>query len=114
MSTPALRLTAQFRDNLGLAQAWMPFIKNGALFVPSAQRPALGDAAFVLVTLESTGQRYAVSGKVVWLSALSPEPGQVAGVGIQFGEDDVSRNLVSQIQALLGNMQSSLKKTATL
>lgn len=114
MNAPAIRLTAQFRDTLALAQAWMPFIQKGALFVQTSARPSLGDLAFVLVTLEATGQRHAITGPIVWVSPLAPEDGHPAGVGIQLPDDEVGQRLASQIEDLLGNMQASLKKTHTL
>lgn len=114
MNAPALRLTVSFRDTLSLAQAWMPFIRNGALFVPTQERATIGDAAFVLVSLDALQQRHAITGTVVWVSPASPEAGSQTGVGIQLGDDEISRKLVSQIADSLGNIQVSLKKTATL
>lgn len=115
MSTPGpLRLTAQFRDSLALAQAWMPFIKGGALFVQTPSRPNLGDSVFVLVNLDFLNQRYALTGQVVWRSAMAPDDGQLQGVGVQLGDDETARRLAAQITDALGNIQSSLKKTSTL
>ena len=114
MNTSPLRLTAAFKDTLSLAQAWMPFIRNGALFVPTASRPSLGDPVFVLINLEFLGQRHAITGTVVWVSAQTPESGAAAGIGVAFPDDETGRKLVSQITDSIGNMQASLKKTATL
>ncbi|MCE2680902.1 MAG: PilZ domain-containing protein [Burkholderiales bacterium] len=109
-----LRLTAHFKDRLSLAHAYMPFIEGGALFVASTEQAQLGDAAFVFVSLEEGGQKFPVTGRVVWLGPLTEGGETPPGLGIQLGPEPSARQLMVCIEASLGNIQSSLKKTATL
>jgi type IV pilus assembly protein PilZ len=109
-----LRLNAHFKDRLSLAHAYMPFINGGALFVATPEKASLGDPAFVFVSLEENGQKFPINGRVVWVGPLT-EGGQTPpGLGIQFGSDTVAQQLVVCIEDSLGNIQASLKKTATL
>lgn len=114
MDTPSLRLTAVLRDTLSLAAAWMPWIQGGALFIPCKERPDLGSLAYVLIRLGEEGEHLGFTGRVVWLSPPVPEAGSQAGIGVQLGEDPSSVALAKRIESSLGNIQASLKKTATL
>jgi type IV pilus assembly protein PilZ len=114
MNTSLLRLTAHFKDTLSLAHAWMPFVQGGGLFVPCTERPSLGSAVYVLVRLGAEGEHMGFTGQVVWLSAPLPPAGTPAGIGVQLGQDMAGRALAKRIEDSLGNIQASLKKTATL
>ena len=109
-----LRLTAHFKDRLSLAYAYMPFIEGGALFVPSSEKAVLGDSAFLFVSLEEGGQKFPINGRVVWVGPSTQGGETPSGLGIQLGTDEAARQLLLCIESSLGNIQASLKKTATL
>ena len=54
MATPAGRqgiLSLTIKDKSALYAAYMPFVKNGGLFIPSNKKYKLGDEVFMLLTL---------------------------------------------------------------
>ncbi len=67
-----------------LYEAYMPFIENGGLFVPTEQSFDMGEDVFLLLTLMDEPQRYAVSGKVVWITPIGALGGRMPGIGVQF------------------------------
>jgi len=44
-------LSLAIKDKGALYNAYMPFVKGGGLFVPTAKRYGLGDEVFILLTL---------------------------------------------------------------
>ena len=61
-------LSLVVKDKPSLYSAYMPFVKNGGVFVPTPKRYFLGDEVFVLLTLPDSAERLPVAGKVVWTS----------------------------------------------
>ena len=44
-------LSLAVKDKAALYSAYMPFVKNGGIFVPTPKRYFLGDEVFLLLTL---------------------------------------------------------------
>ena len=71
-------LTLTIQDKGVLYGAYMSFLQNGGLFVPTTRPYRLGDEVFLLLTLMDEPEKLPVAGRVVW---ITPEggPGQPAG-----------------------------------
>ncbi len=81
-------LSLAIKDRRALHAAYMPFIKNGGLFVPTSTCYQLGDELYVLVQLLDEPERIPIAGKVVWITPVGAEGNRAAGVGIQFNEQE--------------------------
>ena len=81
-------LSFTIKDKQALYAAYMPFIKNGGLFIPTTKRFSLGDELFLLLQLMDEKERIPVNGKVVWITPLGAEGNRPVGVGIQFSGQD--------------------------
>lgn len=77
-------MSLTIRDKATLHACYMPFLKNGGLFIPTDQVFELGDEVFLLLNLMDEAQRYSVTGKVVWINPKATSGQRPAGVGIQF------------------------------
>ena len=55
-----------YPDKKALHKAYMPFMKNGGLFLPTAQHYEMGDEIFLLVSLPDNNKAIPVPGSVVW------------------------------------------------
>lgn len=94
MSTPGGRdprqgiLSLTIRDKSALYAAYMPFVKNGGLFIPTSKTYKLGDEVFMLLTLMDSKEKLPVAGKVVWITPRGSQGNKTAGVGVQFSELD--------------------------
>lgn len=94
MSTPAGRdprqgiLSLTIRDKSALYAAYMPFVKNGGLFIPTNKTYNLGDEVFMLLTLMDSKEKLPVAGKVVWITPRGSQGNKTAGIGVQFSELD--------------------------
>lgn len=105
-------LSLAIRDKAVLQAAHMPFIRNGGLFVPTADAYALGDEVFVLLTLPGDANRIPLAGKVVWITPPDCAGQRVAGIGIQFNEPD--HPLKAVVKDWLGDASPAERETHTL
>lgn len=98
-------LSIKFSDKSTLYAAYMPFIKDGALFISTPQEYDLGDDIILLVELLDETEQHSVSGKVVWITPKCAQGGRPAGVGIRLSEESQAfRNKVETY--LAGSLQS--------
>lgn len=106
-------ITCQIPDVQALYACYMPFIKNGALFVQTNQAKQMGDEVFVAVSLPNNSQRMPLNGKVVWVNhrASGRRP---AGFAVQLGTDDSGKKIKVEIDQLLASMAGSERPTFTL
>lgn len=81
-------LTLNIKDKSALYVAYMPFIKNGGLFIPTNKEYRLGDEVFILLTLMDNAERLPVAGKVVWVTPRAAQGKRVQGIGVQFSAQD--------------------------
>ena len=61
-------LTLTIKDKSALYLAYMPFIRNGGLFIPTNSPYQLGDEVFMLLNLMGEEEKIPVAGNVVWLT----------------------------------------------
>lgn len=107
-------LPVEIRDKAALYAAYMPSIKGGGLFVPSAQVFRLGDEVFLLVHLHEEGDRLPVSGKVVWVTPQGAQSGNPAGIGVQFSDGPDGEAAKARIESVLGAQLNADKPTLTM
>jgi type IV pilus assembly protein PilZ len=81
-------LTLTIKDKAVLYAAYMPFIKNGGLFIPTAKNYQLGDEVFLLLNLMDEPDKIPVAGKVVWVTPKGAQGNRAAGIGVKFNEED--------------------------
>ena len=96
-----------------LYASYLPFIENGALFIPTNQQQQLGSQTFVAITLPNSSERMPLHGKVVWVNhrAQAQRP---AGYALQLGKDEAGLRIKNEVDRLLAGHISSDKPTYTL
>ncbi|MFW1676382.1 PilZ domain-containing protein [Pontibacter sp. JAM-7] len=110
LSHGILSLTIKTKEEL--YQAYLPFITNGGLFIPTLRSYHLGEEVFMLLDLMEETDKVPVTGKVVWLTPKGAQGGRTPGIGIQLTADDSS--LVSKIETYLAGALNSERKTNAL
>jgi len=101
------------KDKQALYAAYMPFVKNGGLFIPTTKRYQLGDELFLLLQLMDDKDRIPVAGKVVWITPVGSEGNRQIGVGIQFSDQDKG-DARRKIEAYLGGGLEAERPTHTM
>lgn len=87
MSAPGM-LTLTIKDKGALYSAYMPFVKNGGLFIPTSKNYSLGDEVFILLTLMDQSEKLPVAGRIVWVTPRGAQNKRNAGIGVQFSDQD--------------------------
>ncbi len=81
-------LSLTIKDKSALYAAYMPFVKNGGLFIPTPKGYNIGDEVFMLLTLMEETEKIPVAGKIVWITPKGAQGNRAAGIGVQFNEQD--------------------------
>ena len=105
-----LALTIQ--DKSVLYGAYMAFLRNGGLFVPTARTYRLGDEVFLLLTLMDEPEKLPVAGRVVWITPEGAQGNRQAGIGIEFSDEDAT--ITAKIETHLAGSLTSDRVTHTL
>ena len=87
MSKPGL-LTLTIRDKSALYLAYMPFIRNGGLFIPTSNSYRIGDEVFMLLNIMGEDEKIPVAGRVIWVTPKGAQGKRTAGIGVQFSDQD--------------------------
>jgi len=106
-------LSLTIKDKNALYAAYMQFVKNGGLFIPTNKKYKLGDQVFMLLTLMDESERIPVAGKVIWITPSGAEGNRAAGIGVQFSDQDGGVAL-NKIEAHLGGALKSERPTNTM
>src|ERR1700678_264619 len=77
-------LTLTIKDKSALYLAYMPFVKNGGLFIPTNSNYRLGDEVFMLLNLMGEEEKLPVAGRVIWMTQKGAQGNRTAGIGVQF------------------------------
>jgi type IV pilus assembly protein PilZ len=106
-------LSLAIRDKQALYAAYMPFVRNGGLFIPTGKRYQLGDELFLLLQLMDEKERIPVAGTVVWITPVGAEGNRQIGVGIQFSDQDKG-DARRKIEAYLASGLEAERPTHTM
>ena len=104
--------TLTIQDKSVLDGAYMSFLQNGGLFVPTTRPYRLGDEDFLLVNMMDEPEKLPVAGRVVWITAEEGQGNRQVGIGIEFSDADVTIN--AKIENYLAGSLTSERVTHTL
>ena len=99
-------LSLTIRDKSALYASYMPFIKNGGLFIPTAKPYKIGDEVLMLLTLMDSKEKLPVAGRVVWITPKGAQGNKTAGIGVQFSELDKGATRMKIENQLAGALKS--------
>ena len=106
-------LSLTIKDKNALYAAYMQFVKNGGLFIPTSKKYKIGDEVFMLLTLMEETERLPVAGRIIWITPVGAEGNRAAGIGVQFSYQDgaMARN---KIEGYLAGALKSDRPTHTM
>jgi len=106
-------ISIAIKDKQALYMSYMPYVKDGGLFVPTKKDYDLGDELFLLVKVIDEPDQLQISGKVVWISPPGALGNRPRGVGVQF-IGDTARKAAGLIENRLGATISLTRSTHTM
>ena len=112
MSQPGI-LTLNIKDKSALYVSYMPFVKNGGLFIPTNKEYSLGDEVFMLLTLMEEKEKMPIAGRIVWVTPRGAQGNRTAGIGVQFSPQD-GGTTQKKIETLLAGALGADRPTHTM
>lgn len=106
-------LSLTIKDKNALYAAYMPFIINGGLFVPTNREYKMGQEVFLLLNLMEETERLPIAGKVVWITPPGSEGYRAAGIGVQFNNQD-NGGVRNKIETYLAGALNSDRPTHSM
>ncbi len=106
-------LSLSIKDKSALYAAYMPFIKNGGLFIPTNKQYKINDEVFMLLTLLDEKEKLPVAGTIVWITPTGSQGNRVAGVGVQFSKQN-NGQAQKKIETYLAGALQSDRPTHTM
>lgn len=113
VARPAV-LSLAIKEKSALYTAYMPFLKNGGIFVPTNRAYKVGDEIYLILTLMDDTNKYPVAGKVAWITPAGANHNKTQGVGVHFPADESGTRLRMRIEEILGAALGSSRATHTL
>ena len=105
-------LSVSINDLRTLRAAFMPFLRNAGLFVPTHNEYGMGDEVFLVVKLLGEEQ-YALAATIVWMTPAGAQSSRTKGVGVQFKGPDGAK-LKDRIEELVAGATQQSAATHTL
>ncbi len=103
----------QFETKEQLLQAYMPYIKQGGLFIHTDQGFQLGDELFLLIQLPNDTQKYTIAGKIIWITPPRAQGNRKRGVGVQLRGKE-GEQVLSKIETHLAGMLAKKDDSETM
>lgn len=107
-------LQLNLRDKNALRTLYMPFLRNGGIFIPTESPYKLGDEIYVLLTLTEENNRIPLQGQVVWITPRGMQGNRTQGVGIKFYDTEAGQQARRTLETWLGALLSIRKPTRTI
>ncbi len=108
-------LSLKITDQNMLYHSFMPFLKNGGLFIPTNKTYEMGEEVFILLSLMDEPEKIPVAGTIAWITPRAAQGNQASGIGVHFSDVDGGADIVrSKIEKYLVDKLKSDKATYTM
>lgn len=107
-------LSLPIREKAALYAAYMPFLANGGIFVPTSKPYKIGDEIYLILTLMDDPTKYPIAGTIVWVTPAGANNNKAQGIGVHFSPDESGQRVKLRIEELLGAALRSTRATHTL
>ncbi|HLD84371.1 MAG TPA: PilZ domain-containing protein [Coxiellaceae bacterium] len=110
--TAGKTFTVTFQNLQALKNAYMPYVRDGAIFVATKDVFHLEDYVTLTLTLPDNHQAFTFTGEVIWITPSSAQT-QPAGIGVQCAGAE-GESFQKTVQTLLANMSGSAEESETM
>ncbi|MGX9219305.1 PilZ domain-containing protein [Massilia varians] len=107
-------LSLAIKEKAALYAAYMPFLKNGGMFVPTTKPYKIGDEIYLILSLMDDPNKYPIAGKVAWITPAGANNNKAQGIGVHFPADEAGQRAKLRIEEILGAALRSARATHTL
>lgn len=107
-------LSLAIKEKAALYAAYMPFLKNGGMFVPTNKPYKIGDEIYLILALMDDASKYPIAGTVTWITPSGANNNKAQGIGVHFPADEAGQRAKARIEEILGAALRSSRATHTL
>jgi len=107
-------LSLPIKEKAALYAAYMPFLTNGGIFVPTTKPYKIGDEIYLILTLMEDVTKYPIAGKIAWITPAGANNSKAQGIGVHFSSDESGKRVKQRIEEILGAALGSSRATHTL
>ncbi|MGA2550826.1 MAG: PilZ domain-containing protein [Burkholderiaceae bacterium] len=107
-------LSLNIKEKAALYAAFMPYLKNGGIFVPTSKAYNLGDEVYLLLSLMDDPSKFPIAGRVAWVTPQGAHNNKAQGIGVHFSDDEGGATARKRIEEILGAALKSSRTTHTL
>lgn len=107
-------LSLAIKEKAALYAAYMPFLTNGGIFVPTNKVYKIADEIYLILSLMEDSNKYPIAGKVAWVTPAGANNNKAQGVGVHFPADESGKRVKMRIEEILGAAVNSSRATHTL
>ena len=107
-------LSLPIKEKAALYAAYMPFLTNGGIFVPTTKPYKLNEEIYLILTLMDDTAKYPIAGKIAWVTPARANNNKAQGIGVHFSSDESGQRVRHRIEELLGAALASSRATHTL
>jgi type IV pilus assembly protein PilZ len=107
-------LSLAIKEKAALYAAYMPFLRNGGMFVPTTKPYRIGDEIYLILSLMDDPNKYPIAGKVAWITPAGANNSKAQGIGVHFPADEAGQRAKLRIEEILGAALRSSRATHTL
>ncbi len=113
MTDNDLIINCVYPNEQALFLSFMPYVKDGGLFVHTKNIHELGQSVTLSITFFNEPEKHIVQGKVVWITPTGAQGNKPAGIGVQLVSDN-KRQIVNLIETYLAGKLKSVQPTDTM
>ena len=107
-------LSLAIKEKAALYAAYMPFLSNGGVFVPTQKPYKLGDEIYLILGLMDDPNKYPIAGTVAWITPPAANNNKAQGIGVHFPNDESGQRAKLRIEEILGAALRSSRATHTI
>ncbi|MFZ6847425.1 PilZ domain-containing protein [Undibacterium sp. RuRC25W] len=107
-------LSLAIKEKAALFAAYMPYLKNGGIFVPTNKSYRLGEEIYLILTLLDDPAKYPIAGKVAWITPAGAGNNKTQGIGVHFPDDESGKRIRLRVEEALGTALRSSRATHTI
>lgn len=106
-------ISCVFQNENALFLSFMPFVKDGGLFIRTKEVYQLDDPVTVFIIFFDEPETHQLEGRIVWITPKSAQGNKTAGIGVQFlGENKCQ--VCKKIKIYLAGRLKSALSTDTM
>jgi type IV pilus assembly protein PilZ len=102
------------RNKASLYAAYIPWLRNGGIFLSTERTSQLGEPMLVILSLMDEPAKIPIVGQVAWVTPPNAHGNRPQGLGVQFAENGPLKELKKRIEGILAGALQSTKPTHTL